>query len=290
MKPENEALVSKQKDIFSFRDLAEGTISTYISYLSQFIEWVESELPDRSVFDVSWPEIRSYIFHLRTVRKIGNRTINVHIAQLHHFFRYVLKRDWDKYEVPFLRYDTSLPSVPSKGEMITIIDSISNPKHKAEIALLYSSGIRVGELCRLHCGDIFMSKRSILISKTKNRHERYAVLSDKALSLLITYVRTSYQGAGTDDWLFPGQHDGSPINDQSVRNVFHKAVKRAGLSDRGFVLHSCRHAFGLHLYEAGTDIMTIKEALGHRSLASTEVYLTLGIGNGRSVKSPYDID
>jgi site-specific recombinase XerD len=91
-----------------------------------------------------------------------------------------------------------------------------------------------------------------------------------------------------DGWLFPGQEEGSHINDQSVRNVFNKAVKRVGLSDRGFVLHSCRHSFGLHLYEAGTDIMTIKEALGHKSLASTEVYLTLGIGNGRSVKSPYD--
>lgn len=289
MKPENEALVSKQKDIFSFRDLAESTISTYISYLSQFIEWIESELPGRSVYDVSWPEIRSYVDHLRTIRGIGNRTINVHIAQLHHFFHYVLKRDWDKYEVPFLRYDTSLPNVPTREEMNAIIESISNPKHKAEIALLYSSGIRVGELCRLRCGDICMSKGCILISKAKNRHARYAVLSEKALAILIDYIRLSYPSAGKDDWLFPGQHDGAHINAQSVRNVFHKAVSRAGLSDRGFVPYCCRHAFGLHLYEAGTDIMTIKEALGHKSLASTEVYLTLGIGNGRSVKSPYDL-
>ena len=61
------------------------------------------------------------------------------------------------------------------------------------------------------------------------------------------------------------------------------------LSDAGYTLHSLRHAFGLHLYESGTDIMTIKEAMGHKSLSSTSVYLTLGIGNGRSVTSPYDI-
>ena len=289
MKPENEALVSKQKEILSFRDLAEGTISTYISYLTQFIEWVESELSGRALQDVSWEEIRSYVDYLRTVRKIGNRTINVHIAQLHHLFHYVLKRDWDKYEVPFLRYDTALPNVPTMAEMNAIIDSITNIKHKAEIALLYSSGIRVSELCQLHCGDIYMSKNCIFIAKTKNRSERYAILSQKALGILTDYIRQAYCSATREDWLFPGQAPGSFIDDQSVRNVFNKAVKCAGLADRGFVLHSCRHAFGLHLYEAGTDLMTIKEALGHKSLASTEVYLTLGIGNGRSVKSPYDL-
>lgn len=289
MKPENEALISKQEEILSFRDLAEGTISTYISYLTQFIEWVESELSGKPVQDVSWAEIRSYVDHLRTVRKISNRTVNVHIAQLHHLFHYVLKRDWDKYEVPFLRYDTVLPNVPTKEEMNSIIDSITNIKHKAEIALLYSSGIRVGELCHLHCEDILMSKNCIFIASSKNRSERYAVLSDKALSILTDYIHRDYPGATFKDWLFPGQKSGSYINDQSVRNVFNKAVIDAGLADRGFVLHSCRHAFGLHLYEAGTDLMTIKEALGHKSLASTEVYLTLGIGNGRSVKSPYDL-
>ena len=289
MKPEHEALITKQRDIFSFRDLAKGTISTYISYLTQFIEWAEAELVDKPLREITWEEVRSYINYLREVRGIGNRTINVHISQLHHFWKYVLKRDWDKYEVPFLRFDTSLPNVPTMEEMNAIIDSIGNIKHKAEIALLYSSGIRVSELCRLRCGDIYKSKNCIFISKSKNRSERYAVLSEKALAILIDYIRTAYPSAGYEDWLFPGQKKGSSISDQSVRNVFNAAVARAGLSDRGFVLHSTRHAFGLHLYEAGVDILTIKEALGHKSLASTEVYLTLGIGNGRSVKSPYDL-
>lgn len=289
MKPENEILVNKQKDILSFRDLADGTISTYISYLSMFIAWVESELHGKSVMDVTWEEIRSYVDYLRNVRKTGNRTINVHIAQLHHFWHYVLKRDWDKYEVPFLRYDTALPIVPTVGEINAIINSIVNIKHKAEIALLYSSGIRVSELCRLHCGDILMSKGCIFISRSKNRSERYAVLSQKALAILIDYIRKIYLHAKPEDWLFPGQKPGMYINDQSVRNVFNKAVSDAGLSGRGFVLHSARHAFGLHLYEAGADILSIKEALGHKSLSSTEVYLTLGIGNGRSIKSPYDL-
>ena len=67
MKSENEVLVSKQKDLFSFRDLADGTITTYISYLIQFIEWVETELA-KPVRDVTWAEIRSYVNPGTTVR------------------------------------------------------------------------------------------------------------------------------------------------------------------------------------------------------------------------------
>ena len=288
MKLENEALITKQREILSFRDLADGTITTYISYLTQFLVWVESEL-DIPVQDVSWAQIRSYIDYLRNIRKIGNRTVNVHIAQLHHFWHYVLKRDWDNYEVPFLRYDTVLPAVPTVSEMHASIDAPSNIKHRAELALLYSSGIRVSELVRLHCGDIYSSKGSIFISRSKNRSERYAVLSSNALSILADYIRSSYPSASKQDWLFPGQKYDSHIDPQSVRNIFNRAAASAGLSGKGFTLHSCRHAFGLHLYEAGTDIFSIKEALGHKSLSSTEVYLTLGIGNGRSVKSPYDL-
>ena len=289
MNPENKALIEKQRDIFSFRDLAESTISTYISYLSQFLEWTESECGGRPVSEISWEEIRSYVKYLQNVRGIGNRTVNVHIAQLHHLWHYVLKRDWDKYEVPFLRFDTVLPNVPTVSEMNAIIDAAPSIKHRAELALLYSSGIRVSELCRLRCGDIHASKGSIFIQKSKNRSERYAVLSKKALSILSDYIRSMYPGASKEDFLFPGQRPGVHIHDQSVRSVFNKSVENAGLSGRGFVLHSCRHAFGLHLYEAGTDLMSIKEALGHRSLSSTEIYLTLGIGNGRSVTSPYDL-
>ena len=286
----NIAFIEKHKDILSFRDLAPGTVATYVSYLKTYIEWVEEHLPDRSLSSVSWEEIRSFIRWLKDVKKLNPRTVNVHISQLRDFFYYVLHRDWDKREVPFLHFDQFLPAVPTREQVIALIDSISNPKHKAEIALLYSSGIRVSELCRLHCGDILRSKNCIYISRSKNRSDRYAVLSDKAYDLLVFYVRTAYRGAKPQDWLFPGQKAGSHICEQTVYNVFVHQLETRGLSGNGFNLHSLRHAFGLHLYESGADLFAIKEAMGHKSLSSTEVYLALGIGNGRSVKSPYDFD
>ena len=176
----NIAYLNKHRDILSFRDLAKSTVTTYISYLTTYKEWVEEQLPERLLSSVTWEEIRSYVKWLKDVRGLNPRTINVHIAQLRDFFYYVLHKDWDKREVPYLHFDQFLPNVPTKEQVNAIIDSISNPKHKAEIALLYSSGIRVSELCRLHCGDIVRSRNCIYIARSKNRSDRYAVLSDKA--------------------------------------------------------------------------------------------------------------
>jgi len=284
----HSAFIQKHIDILSFRDLAPGTVSTYVSYLTEFLEWMETELPETSPDAVSFEMIRSYLRYLKEIRKLNNRTINVHIAQLRDFFLYVLHRDWDRYQVPYLRYDQFLPKVPSREEVNAIIDSIENPKHKAEIALLYSSGLRVSELCRLRCGDIWASQNYIYVSRSKNRCDRRAVLSEKALGILTDYIRSDYPGASRESWLFPGQKDGSHICTQSVYNVLKIQLAAIGLGDKGFNCHSLRHAFGLHLYESGLDIISIKEAMGHKSLSSTEVYLTLGIGTGRSVKSPYD--
>lgn len=290
MTEENSRLLNEHIDILSLRDLSPGTIATYSSYMRAFIEWLESLSPSYPLSDIPWAVIRSWQAFLKEVRKLNAKTINVHSAQLHDFYIYVLHKDWDPRQVPKIQTIDKLPVVPGKTEVNSLIDSISNPKHKAEIALLYSSGIRISELCSLHCEDINATNHYVSISASKNRCERRAVLSDKALVILTDYIHSSYRNAKRKDWLFPGRKEGSHISTESVRLVFQKQMELLGLSDKGYTPHSLRHAFGLHLYDAGTDLIAIKEAMGHKSLSSTEIYLTLGIGNGRLVKSPYDLE
>lgn len=290
MNQNNSTLLQSHYDILSFRDLADSTVKTYVSYMTEFIRWVEENLPHSTLSNLAWEEVRSYVRYLKDIRQLNPRTINVHISQLRDFYQYVLHKDWDRYQVPLLHFDEKLPVVPNHDTVMAIINTITNPKHKAEIALLYSSGIRVSELCRLRCNDIIHTKNCVHISKSKNRSERYAVLSERAYQDLVVYIRTAYKGAKKEDWLFPGQYAGTHISTQTIRNVLSQTLVKIGLADCGYTPHSLRHAFGLHLYETGSDLMTIKEALGHKSLSSTTVYLTLGIGNGRSVTSPYDFE
>jgi site-specific recombinase XerD len=289
MNEKNAALLKEHSNILSLRDLSRGTIATYISYMTQLIHWFEAINPLASISNITYPQIRSYMAYLKDVRKLDASTINVHMAQLHDFFIYILNRDWDPRQVPKIRVTHKLPIVPSREEIDIMINTHKNPAHKAELVLLYSSGIRISELCRLRCGDIHLKDGFIHIAISKNRCERRAILAKNAEPVLIDYIRCSYRGARKEDWLFPGKKTGCPICPETVRLHFHNHLNEIGMGDKGYYPHSLRHAFGLHLYNAGTDLMSIKEALGHKSLSSTTVYLTLGIGNGRSVVSPYDM-
>lgn len=229
--------LQEHTDILSLRELSDGTIRCYASYLIRFLDWSESQLSCPDVKDISWPQVREYINYLKYICKLNPRTINGHISQLKDFFEYVLHRVWNRYEIPFMRYDRKLPAVPSFEQVNTIIDSIQNPKHKAQIALLYSSGIRVSELCRLKCGDIEASQGRIHISVSKNRCERYAILSQKALGILTAYIRSSYPHAAKDSWLFPGQKAGKHVTTEAVRQVFKHALSDLNWDDKGFTLH-----------------------------------------------------
>lgn len=277
-----------QQDLLSLRALSNSTIQNYNRCCVNFLEWTERYHNCENAATLEPTDILDYIRYLKEDRHLNPRTINIYIAQVFDLYAFVFHKPLDHRTIPSLKYDEKLPRVPSFEEVNTIIESISNPKHKAEIALLYSSGIRVSELCRLTCGDIERSRNRIHISVSKNRSERYAILSEKTLDLLIIYIRTCYPQSTQDSWLFPNRTGQNHICEETVRRVFANALEVLGWSDKGYNLHSLRHAFGLHLYEDGVDLISIKEAMGHKSIRSTEIYLTLGISNGRSVISPYD--
>ena len=88
----NQQLLQEHTDILSLRDLAPGTIATYTSYMTSFIKWLEQFHPDILLSDIPWQLIRSWIAYLKDVKKLNPKTINVHIAQLHDFYIYVLHK------------------------------------------------------------------------------------------------------------------------------------------------------------------------------------------------------
>lgn len=99
MNERNTNYLKHHIDILSFRDLAPGTIATYSSYMTQYIDWVEANLGAEQLSDVTWEEIRSFLLFLKENRLLNPRTVNVYIAQLRDFYQYVLHRDWDRYAV-----------------------------------------------------------------------------------------------------------------------------------------------------------------------------------------------
>lgn len=152
------------------------------------------------------------------------------------------------------------------------IRTLPTLKQQTMVALMYSAGLRVGEVCSLRYTDINRPSMRIHISKTKNRSDRYAILSQKSLDMLTKYW---YAYDRPTDWLFPAKQDSSkPCKTAVLGHQVREHRKKLNL-DPNLNCHSFRHAFGTHLYENGTDLLTIKELLGHKSLTSTVIYVHL---------------
>jgi integrase len=152
---------------------------------------------------------------------------------------------------------------------------------------MYSAGLRIGEVCRLKCSDIDRENMRIHISEGKNRSARFAKLSFKVLTLLEKYWRTCGK---PKVYLFPKQRKSQverPIDTFYLSRHIHKHENRLGWEHR-LTCHSFRHAFGTHLYENGTDLLTIKVLLGHKSLNSTIIYIQLASNVTSNVISPFD--
>lgn len=272
------------RDMISLRGLTDHTLKSYCTYIRSYLCYLQDIL-HKSPEDVSWDELRDYIKWLQKSRNLSDRTINTAISQLRFFTMYVLHKPWDATQLPMRKFDTYLPFVPSQQEVKFFIQSMPDLKQKTMVALMYSAGLRVSEVCHLKYQDIHRKSMRIHITHGKNRSDRYAILSKYALELLTEYW---YAYDHPMNWLFPKQCGADrPIDTFYLSRHIHAHEQRLGWEQR-LSCHSFRHAFGTHLYENGVDLMTIKALLGHKSLNSTTIYVHLASGGIGNAVSPFD--
>lgn len=272
------------REMISLRGLTDHTIVSYSTYIRVYLDYL-SYILHKMPEDVSWAELRGFVRWLQKEKNLSDRTINHCISQLRFFTLYVLHKPWDASQLPMRRFDSYLPYVPSQKETWAFIHSFSNPKHKAILSLMYSAGLRVGEVCALRYEDISRSSMRIHIRHSKARSDRYAILSRNALDILTQYWFHADRPTG---FLFPSRNDPArPMASYTVNQFIFAKEKELGLKHQ-LTCHSFRHAFGTHLYENGADLLTIKALLGHKSLNSTTIYVHLASNGIRNAVSPFD--
>lgn len=272
------------REMISLRGLSDHTLISYSTYIRSYLDYLHNIL-HKQPEDVSWQELRDYIQWLQRERNLADRTINHAISQLRFFTIYVLHKPWDDTQLPKRRFDTYLPFVPSQEETFEFISTIPDIKQKAMVALMYSSGLRIGEVCHLRYEDIDRTRMRVHILHSKNKQERYTILSQYALAILTRYWFECGKPMG---WLFPKQTDpDKPIDTFFLSRHIHEHEDRLGW-ERRITCHSFRHALGTHLYENGTDLLTIRAVLGHKSLNSTTIYVHLASSVISQVVNPFD--
>lgn len=271
-------------EMLELRGLEAHTIQSYKTYVRAYLDYVSGllhKLPE----DVSWQEMRDFLKYLQNKRHLADRTMNACISQLRFFTLYVLHKPWDSTQIPHRRFDSYLPYVPTQEEMGIFYSSIEDYKLKAVVSLLYSSGLRVGEVCALKYEDVSRKNMRVHIRHGKNRSDRYAPISIAALDALTNYWFAYGKPCG---YLFPNPfHSDKPMSTFWVNRHIHEQEQKLGWEKR-FTPHTFRHAFGTHLYENGVDLLLIKNLLGHKSINSTTIYVHLASPTSTGFVNPLD--
>lgn len=277
--------LKRYKKMIALRGLTDHTMKSYCTYISAYLDFISNTL-HKYPSQVRYSDILRFLSVLQEERNLADRTINVAISQIRFFTLYVLHKPWDPTQVPMRKFDTYLPFVPTQEEVCTFISTMTDIKQKAMVAVMYSSGLRIGEVCHLRYEDIQRKNMRIHITHGKNRSDRFAILSKGALDILTQYWFECGKPTG---WLFPKQKDSSrPIDTFFLSRHIAKHEEELGWPKR-LTCHSFRHAFGTHLYENGVDLMTIKTLMGHKSLNSTTIYVHLALNPTSGPISPFDL-
>lgn len=276
--------LKQYREMISLRGLTDHTLTSYSTYIKAYLKYL-SEILHKYPEDVSWEELRDFICWIQKNRSLSDRTVNGCISQLRFFTIFVLHKPWDATQLPMRKFDSYLPYVPSQQETRKFISTMPDLKQRTMVALMYSSGLRISEVCQLRYEDIKRKELRIHIRHAKSREDRYALLSPAALDLLTEYW---FAYGRPRNWLFPKQFDPDrPIDTFYLSRHIHAHEKRLGWEKR-LTCHSFRHAFGTHLYENGTDLLTIKALMGHKSIHSTILYVHLSSRHLSQTVSPLD--
>ena len=176
-----------------------------------------------------------------------------------------------------------LPSVLSQEEVLRIIQYTQNIKHRAILTLLYSCGLRIGELINLKLIDFHIDRKQLIVKKGKGRKDRYVSLADSFLPLLSNYYH-SYQPT---IYFVEGQNGGK-YSAESIRSFLRKSCKKAGIR-KPVTPHTLRHSYATHLLENGVDLRYIQTLLGHSKPETTMIYTHVQRKDLMEIQNPLDV-
>ena len=260
------------------RNYSPGTIKTYLQHMTEFTRHF-----GRSPSELGRDDVKRYLLHMTEERRVSASYRDQAVSALKFFYGKVLHKKIVIDDLPRPKKEFKLPAVLNNNEVSRLFAAVRNRKHLAILMLIYSSGMRVGEVVRLKPEDIDVERHLIRVRGGKGRKDRYTILSDIALQV----IRDYYRAWRPEKYLFAGNSKGSHLSTRSVQNAISAAREISGIS-KEFSTHVLRHSFATHLLESGTDLRYIQELLGHKSARTTQIYTHVTRKDIARIVSPLD--
>jgi integrase/recombinase XerC len=269
---------------------SEHTCRSYLNDLIHLESFISASglypISQNGEVDVSRVDRDIIRMYLRALFRSNKRSsIARKLASIRSFFQYLVREGIISKNpakgVATPKTEKYIPTTLTIDEMFRMLDApdISNPlglRDRAILELLYSSGIRVGELTQLNCEHVDW-ELGIVKVLGKGKKERIVPIGSKAIEALTDSLRRRglSPGSGRGRPLFINTRGGR-LSDRSVRRIVEKYGKKCGL-EKSIGPHALRHTFATHLLDAGADLRDIQELLGHVSLSTTQKYTHVSI-------------
>jgi len=273
-------------------NFAPRTIETKGNYLSKFVSWCHERGIVRPQ-EVSRKVLELYREQFSRIKKENGESISAAylsavISGLRGFFKWLTRKKHILYnpasEMELPRKAQHIPrNVLNASEVEAVIKEVDlgwwlGLRDRAMLEMLYSTGMRRFELCRLQCRDIFMESGVVLIREGKGRKDRMVPIGERALGWVEKYkrdLRPVLVVREDEETLFLSFR-GRPLAPANLNKVVSDYVKAAGIGKEGSC-HMFRHSMATLMLENGADIRYIQQILGHSSLETTRIYTHVSI-------------
>lgn len=296
------------------------TEEAYTGWIKRFILFHRKRHPK----EMSGPEVEQFLTYLAVRLSVSPSTQNQALSALLFLYREVLGTTLPWMEnVVRAKRPSHLPVVLSTEEVNRVLARLDG-REWLMASLLYGTGMRLMECVRLRVKDVDFARNEIMVRDGKGGKDRHTVLPAKLVAPLRAQIEkareyhredmlSKWQGVYLPDalaqkypkanrllmwqYVFPASRQSHDPRDNKIRRyhidekVLQRAVSKAGLDagiDKPISCHTLRHCFATHLIEAGYDIRTVQELLGHKDVATTQIYTHVLNKGGLGVRSPLD--
>ncbi|WP_139957813.1 tyrosine-type recombinase/integrase [Flavicella sediminum] len=271
-------------------------------HLNQFYTYLKGKRFSASTLKTYCTLVAEYIIHKDENRPIDVRSIEKHaeevfvpkkssvsthrqyISAMKHYLAFINSDLEIDFNALAPRKDKKLPNVLSNNEVLELIRVTKNLKHRVCIALIYSSGLRVGELINLKIRDLDIDRKMLKVQSGKGRKDRYVPIANVILPLLHNYLNTYTPKT----YLVEGLEEGKQYSPMSIRKFLKNSCQQAHITKR-ISPHTLRHSYATHLLENGTDIRYIQALLGHSRPETTMIYTQVRSQDLQKITNPLDL-
>ena len=314
-------LLDQVRNALRVKHYSYRTEQSYIQWIKRFIYFHHKQHP----VNLGEAEINAFLTHLAVNKHVTSSTQNQALSALLFLYKQVLGIELAWLDgITRAKRPSRLPTVLAKDQVLQLLDTI-NGTNGLIARLLYGTGMRLMEVMRLRVQDVDFDYRQIIVRHGKGAKDRSTVLPASLMAPLRQQLEHAHRIHQTDigegfgcvylpfalarkypnacrEWgwqyVFPSinrsadPRDGTirrhHLDEKNVQRAVKEAARKINLTKR-VSPHTLRHCFATHLLEAGTDIRTLQELLGHKDVKTTQIYTHVMKRGGFAVHSPLDV-